>query len=404
MNVVCKQAIYNREGKIAFYEVFLQDRATGAYPEGFDPLKATSISIDVLTEIGPHKVGNGKLVFVNVPAIFLEASMFDLLSPQHVGIELVENKRLTNTLLDAIDDLIKRGFKFCIDDFGFEKIDYLPPLNKCHFVKIDIKNNPYNEEELREVISILKSLKKGIIVKNIETKQDYERAYELGFEYFQGIYLSRPAMVKDTRTISFLKSTILQVYNAIKSRDIKKVVEVIEKDIGVTYKLLKFVNSAYFPKAREFSNVEDAVIYLGLENVAKFIIVLALSDMFAEESEKELWRKALFRASLGEKLAEINAKEMKDKAYLMGLFSLSWEILGQKPEDIARTLLLDREIVEAYENRLSLLGFILSLIDLLEDNGDEETIKKVAKVLETSPERIRNILEEARLESEKFVA
>lgn len=403
MNVVCKQAIYNRDGKIAFYEVFLQDRSTGAYPEGFDPLKATSICIDVLTEVGPNKVGNGKLVFVNVPAIFLEASMFDLLSPQYVGIELVENKRLTNTLLDAIDDLIRRGFKFCIDDFGFEKIDYLPLLNKCHFVKIDIKNNPYNAEELREVISILKSLKKGIIVKNIETKQEYEKVYELGFEYFQGIYVSRPAMVKDTRTMSFLKSTILQIYNAIKSKDIRKVVNVIERDVGVTYKLLKFVNSAYFPKVKEFSNVEDAVVHLGLENVAKFTIVLALSDMFVEESEKELWKRALFRASLGEKLAEINTKEMKDKAYLMGLFSLSWEILGQKPEDIAKALLLDKEIVEAYENRLSLLGFILSLVELLEDNGDEQTINKVAKVLETSPERIKGILEEAKQESEKLV-
>ncbi len=223
MNVVCKQAIYNKEGKIAFYEVFLQDRSTGAYPKGFDPLKATSIAIDVLTEIGPQRVGNGKLVFVNVPAIFLEASMFDLLYPQYVGIELVENKRLINALFEAIDILIKRGFKFCIDDFGFEKIDYSPLLNKCHFVKIDIKNNPYKEEELREVISILKSLKKGIIVKNIETKQDYEKAYKLGFEYFQGIYLSRPALVKDTRTISFLKSTILRIYDAIKSKDIKKV-------------------------------------------------------------------------------------------------------------------------------------------------------------------------------------
>lgn len=404
MNVVCKQAIHDREGKIVFYEIFLQDRSTGAYPEGFDPLKATSISIDVLTEIGAQKVGNGKLVFVNVPAIFLEASMFDLLPPQYVGIELVENKRLTNTLLDAIDDLIKRGFKFCIDDFGFEKIDYLPLLNKCHFVKIDIKNSPYSDEELKEVISILKNLKKGIIVKNVENKQVYEKIYQLGVEYFQGIHLSSPAMVRDARTISFLKSTIFQIYNAIKSRDIKKAVEVIERDVGVTYKLLKFVNSAYFPKAREFGNVEDAVIYLGLDNIAKFTIVLALSEMFAEEGEKELWKRALFRANLGEKLAEINAREMKDKAYLMGLFSLSWEILGQKPEDIARALLLDKEIVEAYENRLSLLGFILSLVDLLEDNGDEQTIKKVAKVLETSPERVKSILEEARLESEKLVA
>ncbi|QWK13301.1 MAG: HDOD domain-containing protein [Aquificota bacterium] len=403
MNVICKQAIHNREGKVAFYEIFLQDRRTGQYPEGFDPLKATSIAIDVLVEIGPELVGGGKLVFVNVPAIFLEASMFDLLSPKYVGIELVENKRLNNTLLEAIDILIKRGFKFCIDDFGFEKIDYLPLLNKCHFVKINIKDNPYNQEELKEVISILKSLKKGIIAKNIESKDDYENALKLGFEYFQGIYLSKPVMVRDTRTISFLKSTIIKLYNAIKEKNIKKVVEIIEKDVGVTYKLLRFVNSAYFPKVREFSNVEDAVLYLGLENVAKFVIVLALSDMFADEEEKKLWKRALFRASLAEKLAEVYSNEVKDKAYLMGLFSLSWEILRQKPAELARAVALDGEIVEAYENRLSLLGFILSLVELLEESGSDETIKKVAKVLEIPSEKVKEILEEAKKESERFI-
>lgn len=403
MNVVCKQAIYDKEGNIAFYEIFLQDRSTGAYPKGLDPLKATSISIDVLTELGARKVGNGKLVFVNVPAIFLEASMFDLLPPQYVGIELVENKKLTNTLFDAIDKLTKRGFRFCIDDFGFEKIDYISLLSQCDFVKIDIKNNPYEEEELKEVIDILKSLKKGIIVKNIETKQEYEKVYNLGFEYFQGVYLARPVMVRDTRTISFLKSTILQIYNAIKSKDIRRVIEVIERDVGVTYKLLKFVNSAYFPKLREFNNVEDAVVYLGFENIAKFTIVLALSDIFVEEDEKNLWKRALFRANLSEKLAEINSKDIKDKAYLTGLFSMSWEIFGQSPEDIAKSLLLDKDIVDAYENRLSPLGFILSLVELLEDNGEEETVNKVAKMLDTSPERIIKILESTRLEAEKFV-
>ncbi|MCS6875391.1 MAG: HDOD domain-containing protein [Aquificaceae bacterium] len=402
MNTVCRQGIYNREGDIAFYEVMLQDRKTGAYPKGFDYLKATSISIDVLTEMGPRKVGKGKLVFVNVPAIFLEASMFDLLPPQYVGIELVENKRLSNILLDAIQDLVRQGFKFCIDDFGFEKVDYLPLLNKCHFVKIDLKNNPYDREELKEVINILKTLKKGIIAKNVETEKDYQMAYEMGFEYFQGIYLSPPTLLRDARTIAFLKSTVLQVYDAIKSKDIKKVVTAVERDVGVTYKLLKFVNSAYFPRLKQIGSVEDAVIYLGLENIAKFTIVLAISEMFIEDEEKDLWKRALFRASLCEKLAEMNLKDVKYKAYLVGLLSLSWEIFRQKPEELARDLALDKDIVEAYENSFSPLGSILTLVDFLEDRRNKEAIESVAKKMGVKPEKVSDILSQALAEAETF--
>jgi EAL and modified HD-GYP domain-containing signal transduction protein len=124
----------------------------------------------VLVELGAYRVGEGKVVFVNVPAIFLEASMFDLLSPEYVGIELVENKNITTQTYNAIKLLLKRGFKFCIDDFGFERIDYLPLLSKAHFVKIDIKNSPYDLDELKEVIAVIKGLKKSVIAKNIETR------------------------------------------------------------------------------------------------------------------------------------------------------------------------------------------------------------------------------------------
>ncbi len=391
MYVVCKQAIFDHKGKLAFYEVFLQDRATGKYPKDMDPLKATSMVIDVLTELGPQKVGGGKLVFVNVPAIFLEASMFDLLSPQYVGIELVENQRLNNNTVEAIKELNKRGFKFCIDDFGFEKIDYLPLLGKCHFVKIDLNNNPYDDEELAEVVSLLKELKKGVIVKNIGTQEDYEKAIKLGFNYLQGIYLSKPYLVKDTRTISYLKSTILRIYEAIKAGDIKRVADVIERDVGVAYRLLKFVNTVYFPKLKEINNIQDAVIYLGLDNVAKFTIVLALSEMFAGEEETNLWRRALFRASLAEKIGEIYAEGSGDKAYLVGLFSLSSEIFGEDPVDIAKSLSLDKEIVRAYENRLNPLGFVLSLVELLEDDVQGKTLEKVAKIIGTSPEKLRKL-------------
>lgn len=404
MNVLCKQAIYDRSGRVAFYEVFIQDSMTGEYPEGLDPLKATTLAIDTITELNPIRVGNGKIVFVNVPAIFLEASMFDLLSPDYVGIELVENRRLSKELFEAINALLKKGFKFCIDDFGFEKIDYLPLLSKCHYVKINLKKNPYDKEELKEVIGILKSLKKGIIAKHIETKEDYELAYQLGFNFFQGFYLSKPVRFRDTRTISYLKATILRLYKAIKDKDMKGIVDILEKDIGATYKFLKFLNSAYSTRTKDISRIDEAVARLGLENIAKFTIVLALSEMFVEEHEMDLWKRSLFRASLAERLAQMYAPHVREKAYIAGLFSLAGEALGQKPEDVVRDLMLDKEIVEAFERRLNEIGFILSLVELLEDNKSERIISRISRIMNVDPEAVKNSIKEAEKESSKLLS
>jgi EAL and modified HD-GYP domain-containing signal transduction protein len=396
MHVLRKQAIYDKKGNVAFWEVFVQDDTTGKYPEDIDPLKATTIAVDVLVELGAYRVGEGKVVFVNVPAIFLEASMFDLLSPEYVGIELVENKNITTQTYNAIELLLKRGFKFCIDDFGFERIDYLPLLGKTHFVKIDIKNSPYDLDELKEVIAIVKSLKKSVIAKNIETEEDYKRAKEYGFDYFQGFYLSPPTLVKDTRTISYLKGTLLKLYQALTEGDMKRIVSVLEGDVGAAYKLLKFANSV---RNKKISSLEEAVAYLGFDNLVKFAIVLALSEMFAKGDERKYWERALYRACLAEKLSELYSPNLKAKAHTAGLFSLSQEIFGQRPENLALELGLDKDIVEAFEKKPNELSFILSLVELLEDTQNPEVLEKVARILKTSPDRVKSAIESAKKES-----
>ncbi len=396
MHVLRKQAIYDKKGNVAFWEVFVQDATTGKYPKDVDPLKATTIAVDLLVELGAYRVGEGKIVFVNVPAIFLEASMFDLLYPEYVGIELVENKNITTQTYNAIKLLLKRGFKFCIDDFGFERIDYLPLLSKAHFVKIDIKNSPYDLDELKEVVAIVKSLKKSVIAKNIETEEEYKRAKEYGFDYFQGFYLSPPTLVKDTRTISYLKGTLLELYQALTEGDMKQIVSVLERDVGAAYKLLKFANSV---KAKKISSLEEAVAYLGFDNIVKFAIVLALSEMFAKGDERKYWERALYRACLAEKLAELYLPELKAKAHTAGLFSLSQEIFGQRPENIALELGLDKDILEAFEKKPNGLSFILSLVELLEDAQNPEVLEKVARTLKTSPDRVNSVIESAKKES-----
>jgi EAL and modified HD-GYP domain-containing signal transduction protein len=396
MHVLRKQVIYDKRGNVAFWEVFVQDAATGKYPKDIDPLKATTIAVDLLVELGAYRIGEGKTVFVNVPAIFLEASMFDLLSPEYVGIELVENKNITTQTYNAIELLLKRGFKFCIDDFGFERIDYLPLLSKTQFVKIDLKNSLYDLDELKEVIAIVKSLKKSVIAKNIETEEDYKRAKEYGFDYFQGFYLSPPTLVKDTRTISYLKGTLLKLYKALTEGDMKRIVNVLEKDVGAAYKLLKFANSV---RNKKISSLEEAAAYLGFDNLIKFAIVLALSEMFAKGDERKYWERALYRACLAEKLAEIYSPDLKAKAHTAGLFSLSQEIFGQRPENLALELGLDKDILEAFEKKPNGLSFILSLVELLEDTQNPEILEKVAKILKTSPDKVKSIIETAKKES-----
>ncbi len=397
MYVLFKQPIFDREGNIAFYEVTLKDIKTKKFPKGLDPLKATSITINIVTDVGPEKIGNGKLVFINVPSLFLEATMFELLPPELVGIELVENRSITNELLKAVNELVDRGFTFCIDDFGFEKVNYLPLLNKCHMVKINWKEMVYTDEELTEVMGILKELKKGVIAKNIESEADYDRAKSAGVDYFQGYYLAKPIPIRDIRSLYFMKDTVIKLYEALKRRDLKKVAEVIEQDVGATYRLLRFVKSLYRERAHDINSVEDAISLLSLNNVANFTLALAITELFAGHEEEELIKRSLLRASLAEELAKIYAPGLEEKAYITGLFSLTDELMGEHPQEIAKELDLDEDVIEAYESRYNELGLILSLVELLEESmEDEEIIDKVAKMLKTTKPKVKAAIKNAK--------
>ena len=396
MYVLFKQPIFDREGNIAFYEVTLKDIKTKEFPKDLDPLKATSITVNIITDVGPEKVGNGKPVFVNVPSLFLEATMFELLPPEFVGIELVDNRSITDELLKSVNELLDRGFVFCIDDFGFEKVNYLPLLNKCNMVKINWKELVYTREELNEVMGILKELKKGIIAKHIETEEDYDRAKKVGVDYFQGHYLAKPIPIRDIRSLYFMKGTVVKLYEALQKRDLKKVADVIEQDVGATYRLLRFVKSLYRERAHDINSVEDAISFLSLNNVANFTLALAITELFAVHEEEELIKRSLLRASLSEELAKLYAPGLEEKAYITGLFSLTDELMGEHPQEIARELELDEEIVEAYESRYNELGLILSLVELLEeDHQNEEIIEKVANIIKAPKDKVKKAIHNA---------
>ncbi len=391
-----KQPIFDREGNVAFYEATLRDIKTKEFPKGLDPLKATSITLNIITEVGPDRIGNGRPVFIDVPSIFLETTMFELLPPEYVGIELVDNKSITNELLKSVNELVDRGFIFCIDDFGFEKVNYLPLLNKCHMVKINWKELVYSEEELVEVMGILKELKKGVIAKHIETEEDYNRAKDAGVDYFQGYYLAKPIPIRDIRSLYFMKGTVIKLYEALKNRDLKRAADVIEQDVGATYRLLRFVKSLYKERAQDINSVEDAISFLSLNNVANFTLALAITELFAGHQEEEYIRRSLMRASLAQELARLYIPGMEEKAYLTGLFSLTNELMGEHPQDVARELELDEEIIEAYETRYNELGLILSFVELLEEDPDnDKVIERISSILKVPKEKVKKAVEKA---------
>lgn len=121
-------------------------------------------------------------------------------------LEITETALLGNTdkSEDIVSRLRQRGFLVEIDDFGKDNstLSFLKEM-KADILKIDmsflheIKDNERNQIILKSIISMGHSLGMDVITEGVETKEQLDVLAEMGCDYFQGYYFSRPIPLEE---------------------------------------------------------------------------------------------------------------------------------------------------------------------------------------------------------------
>lgn len=136
-------------------------------------------------------------------------------SPKSINFEITETAGLANydTLITNMNKLIEAGAEFSMDDYGtgFSTANYLISL-PVELVKIDksILWPAMKDEKafviLKKTVEMLKELGKQIVVEGVETKEMVDVLTEIGVDFLQGYYFSRP--IPATEYVQFLKKSI----------------------------------------------------------------------------------------------------------------------------------------------------------------------------------------------------
>ena len=107
--------------------------------------------------------------------------------------------------------LIEKGISFSLDDFGTGRsnIDYFVnmPVQIIKFDHSFIKgffDNEKTKHVLTGMVDILHKLNMGVVAEGIETEEQMKVMQDMGVEYIQGYYYSRP--IPEDEFIAFLES------------------------------------------------------------------------------------------------------------------------------------------------------------------------------------------------------
>jgi EAL and modified HD-GYP domain-containing signal transduction protein len=186
-----------------------------------------------------------------------------------------------------------------------------------------------------------------LLAEKIETYEAFEMARALGFTLFQGFFFCKPAIATSSR-VDAMRLSKLQLIRSIADPEINfaDLAEIIKRDVVLSYRLLKIVNSAYYGLNYSVTGILHALTILGLNDIRKWVSLIVLNQTKSSKPS-ELIRMALIRGIFMESLARnINEYRSAESYFLIGLFSLADAIMDVSIETIMKETHLSSEISE----------------------------------------------------------
>jgi c-di-GMP phosphodiesterase len=311
-----RQPILKADGEVFGYELLFRSAREDAFRG--DGNMATRTMLDNSVMFGIEKLTPNLPAFINCTLDALTTALVEVLPPDVTVLEILESVEPTPELIQACRDLKGRGFRLAMDDFAWKP--HVAPLAEiADFIKIDFMIS--DRKERAATMEQFKRRRPKFIAEKIETKDDFKRAQKEGFTLFQGYYFCRPTLV-ERGDIPANKMAQLKLLHRLQQQefDPKKMSKLVEQDAGITYRLLRLVNSAMFAYRRRVRSVETALIVVG-EKAFRQIATLAITSALSRDNTPALLRMALVRARFCELAAPLCGLDGTEQ-YLLGLFSL----------------------------------------------------------------------------------
>jgi EAL and modified HD-GYP domain-containing signal transduction protein len=342
---VASQPIFNIKKEIFGYELLYR---AGKDSQEYDATDGSSATKDVLvtafSDIGIEAITGGKKAFVNFTADLVLDEVPHMLSNDILIVELLEDVHPTEPVLAACRKLKRRGYLIALDDFAYsEEIE--PLIGLADIIKIDFLK--CNIEDIKRYVSLINNNRRKILLaEKIETYEELELARSMGFNLFQGFFFCKPT-IANAKCTEVLQISKLQLIRYVADPEVSffDLANVIKRDLVLSYRLLKIVNSAYYGLKYTVTGILHALLILGLNEIKKWISLIVLNQIKTTKPT-ELIRAALVRGIFMEKVA-IHQKKRKnrDEYFLVGLFSLAEAIMDTPIDAILKETHLSDDII-----------------------------------------------------------
>jgi EAL and modified HD-GYP domain-containing signal transduction protein len=148
---------------------------------------------------------------------------------------------------------------------------------------------------------------------------------------------------------------------------LSEVERMIVRDLGLSYRLLRYINSAFFGMRQQVRSIGQALALLGLEKLKHW----AMLSIFASIDEKpsELTVTALIRARFCEHAGDRLRGSIRGELFTLGLFSVIDALMDTPIEALLAKIPFPKDMREALITHRGEKGRLLECVTALE-TGD----------------------------------
>lgn len=360
---IARQPVFDRAENLFAYDL-------AAVTSGRSGIRAQpspeALIAELFGDVGIDRVAPDQRVFIPLDASLLFSQRLPALPAERVILDVPATLSDDPRTPEACHALRKSGYRVASHATPIVATDRLATLAELAEVSdvmaVDVAE--LGEGELETVAGALREHRARLLALNVGHRVKRDECLELGFDLFRGYRFAAPeAFPRKPVPIQHLHVfRLLQLVRDLSVSD-EEIELFLRRDVGLSYQLLRMVNSAAVA-GRDISSIGHALRLLGRESLARWLCVMIASQAPERGLHAELVHLALVRARMSERIADaVGMHGARGSAFLVGMLSVFDQLLGVQMDTLCDSVGLASDLRAALTWRAEFLGMVLRLVE-----------------------------------------
>jgi c-di-GMP-related signal transduction protein len=367
-NFIVREPLLDPKQRVIGYELSWQQNGSGT--EIPSEVELDALVAFVADQFHDNESGwalGAKILFLEMVPSLLSAEALRILPPKNTVLTVNMADLAKEATLAQVRELRAQGFGISLRgaDLMTQGKKF---LSEVSYIEVRFSAADFGAQA--KMYATFKQSSARMVARPVSTWQDFDACAQLGLDAFVGKLHLTPRLGNQAKGLNTAQAVVLQLMDMVrKNADIKQIEGALKRDATISYKLLRYINSAGFGLGREIQSLRQALALLGYAPLYRWLSLL-LATASTSGYSPVLMETAVIRGRLTELLGQAHLpKGEAENLFVAGMFSLLDRLLGIPMEEVLNKIQLSDSLKEALISRGGIYGPYLALAEACELNS-----------------------------------